>query len=1135
MHFLKLLTGLFLFLLSNTLLAQNAVYKKVTERISKTENPLQTLFLEFPGARKSSSPNPAGMLINAPVLNHVLKSRPELLSLSFPLADGSLKIVDVLWQEIHTNDFRIRTSENSIAETGKELFYRGVVRGVENSLVVLSFTDRGASGYISDETGDYQIVKTETEDIYRLQKPALSDKPMLCGTPDDSPLILRGVSEVTAIKSTGEMVGCRPVTIYFEADYTLYQRLGSVQATIDYVNLLFSRVAVVFENEGIDIRLSGIKVWEIPTPYNDLGYVRNDILFKFLNTLDQKEYNADLAHLLYGAEFGGVAFLNVLGGPYNAALSGVSGNEQHLDRDIKLVAHELGHNFGSFHTHSCAWPGGPIDGCAAPEGDCTGTGEIPADGGTIMSYCPVINLAKGFGPLPGAVIRKNMANFAGSKVIPVNLETQEASRSHARLSWEHPFINTAFTLEYKEQGANAWVTLNTKYNQVEIRGLKPSTTYDWRVKAVCSEYAVSTFKTSDQVDGCRPYFQTASCESGHLGIRSFSIDERKILFENQCSPDSYSFHMREETVFRPGKEYTFTIEYSLSGFYSAIWLDLNGNGQWEEEERLYLSDRQETLVNTGKIRIPENIRVGITTRMRIIIIPSYPPVSSCIINTWGEAQDYLVSIPDCEDQLSPPQNLHFSNSTGTTVDVNWEFHKNNLFKIDYRKNGSSEWIISYDSATRTRLKDLSPLTTYEVRVSTACSDYAYGKFTTTLSEYCGVTHSYKNRCTDPEILGIQRITFPGAGLDKTKNCMDSAYQLFDHREGNFQAGRSYEFTVTPYVSWYHVQLGIWIDLDGNGVFEDHERLFLGYKKFDERDINGVIHIPAGMTPLKKIRMRVIVNNSHSQAPCGEQTSGETMDFDVSVQPSCPNMRVDQFQALQPTACTEGLLSFATNIKNQETVRLRYLLDDRENATDLLVHNSLIELADMPGGHYTFVSAQYGDCTVSLDAGIRVNTPSVSFATADNTGPYLPGETIRLSGGGGVSYQWQGPGGYYSHFQNPDIYNASLTDAGKYTVMVTDKDKCLDQATTEVEVNPILSKEPDHRVSVYPNPVSETLTIKTSLKGQCQATLWSASGKQVKRITFTGDSHLKIDKLPPGVYTLKVQNEETETGIKVIIL
>lgn len=990
------------------------------------------------------------MRINTPVLNAVLKGRPELLSFLLPAADGKMKTIDLLRQEIHTDDFRVSTSRNGVAETAKGLHYRGIIRGAENSLVALSFTGEGVRGFVSDESGNYEIVETGEENIFRLLKTETDGRSLSCGTEDGPHAVLQGPAEILALKTGRENINCRPISIYFEADYTLYKNLGSVPSVTAYINHLFNQVAAIYENEGIEIRISEIKVWETPSPYNDLNNDRNIILSEFLLRMNEQTFNGDLAHLLYGAGFGGVAYVGVLGSPFRAALSGVTGNVNTYpvySSDVALVAHELGHNFGSLHTHSCFWPGGPIDGCMAPEGDCAFTAPVPEDGGTIMSYCMNINLAKGFGPLPGAVIRKHAADFTGSNVAPVNPEVLEISRSHVRLGWEHPFFNSNFIIEYKEQGSPDWITLNTRYNQVDIQGLKPSTAYEWRVKDVCSEYVFSTFHTSDQAPVCRPAFQVTNCEMRMSGIRSVSFDEKKIISESQCTPNGYSFHMRKETLFKPGREYNFQIDYSSSGGYFGIWMDLNGNGQWEEAERLFLSGLQETYTFTGKIRIPENARTGISTRLRIVITPSAPPANSCVNSTWGEAQDYLVTLADCGGEASPPQNLRFSNITPDRAEINWEFNKSDLFKVDYREAGKSEWKIIYSAVPHAVLNDLIPLTTYEIRVSTACSEYATGKFTTAVSDYCPVSFLYKNNCATTEVIGIQRITFPGTGLDKTKACTDSPYYLFANENIRLESGRKYNFTMTSYATNRYVQLSIWVDLNGNGSFESQERVFFDAKKFYEDHINGVIEIPEGISSVKKTRMRITVNNSHTQAPCGEQTMGETLDFEIGIRGACPEIPV----------------------------------------------------------------------------------------VATNTGPYFQGETIRLSAEGGILYEWEGPGNFSSSLRNPEIHHAGLNHAGTYTVTVTDEDDCQGRASTEVEVNPVLSKEPGHSVSVYPNPVSEILTIKTSLGGECTGTLWASSGTEIRRFIFTGHTSLKVKKMPPGVYILKVRNGETEISRKIIIL
>ncbi|MBL8015943.1 MAG: zinc-dependent metalloprotease [Ignavibacteria bacterium] len=121
-----------------------------------------------------------------------------------------------------------------------------------------------------------------------------------------------------------------------------------------------------------------------------------------------------LAHMITTRPggLGGVAWLNALcasvSSGYGYAFSDIDGTFNQLPTyswDCMVVAHETGHNFGSPHTHSCSWPGGPIDSCYAVEGGCY-SGPAIARVGTIMSYCHLNgSIALFFGPLPTELIR----------------------------------------------------------------------------------------------------------------------------------------------------------------------------------------------------------------------------------------------------------------------------------------------------------------------------------------------------------------------------------------------------------------------------------------------------------------------------------------------------------------------------------------------------------------------------------------------------------------------------------------------------------------------------------------------------------------------------------------------------------
>ena len=243
----------------------------------------------------------------------------------------------------------------------------------------------------------------------------------------------------------------------------MYLDHGSdVENVCEYVVALFNVVAIIYQNEGILINISEILIWETLDPYNALGSNSVGDWLNLFEELRQNNFNGDLAHLLTTQLGGGKAYIDQLCkqyqptsccaisykcpvqevpapqyNPCNLGPYGITGGLGTAapnpfpiySRDVKVVAHELGHNFGSRHTHALVW--GPnnnlaIDCCAgfvepAIVGcpvflDCCENYEIfldPATStnqGTIMSYCdgpndPGVDFSKGFGHYPGELIR----------------------------------------------------------------------------------------------------------------------------------------------------------------------------------------------------------------------------------------------------------------------------------------------------------------------------------------------------------------------------------------------------------------------------------------------------------------------------------------------------------------------------------------------------------------------------------------------------------------------------------------------------------------------------------------------------------------------------------------------------------
>ncbi len=300
--------------------------------------------------------------------------------------------------------------------------YRGIIKGDESTLVTLNLSSKSISGIISDRSGNIILQPTGGGDAISVFREA-SKNHNHNWTCDASQAWLQ--QDVPTEDHYDYKSGDNDtVSLYLEADYDLFVLNGSsVINTMNYLTGVMSEVAALYANENINIAIADVKIWSTPDPYTLSANDNSEtILTRFRSQLNG-QYDADLAHLISGSPYknGGIAYINSLCEKSRAyAYSNVYG--QYSDAtsyswDVHVIAHELGHNLGSYHTHDCVWgPNNdqPIDACA--NNDCGG--DIPALGGTIMSYCHQqdvgINFSLGFGPEPGDVIRSRVSECKGS-------------------------------------------------------------------------------------------------------------------------------------------------------------------------------------------------------------------------------------------------------------------------------------------------------------------------------------------------------------------------------------------------------------------------------------------------------------------------------------------------------------------------------------------------------------------------------------------------------------------------------------------------------------------------------------------------------------------------------------------------
>jgi Metallo-peptidase family M12/Putative metal-binding motif len=352
--------------------------------------------------------------IDQSIKDGLYKAYPQSLDLVVP---GKGSVVRMKSIQLFSKNFKITTDDKRVFYP--QSFYRVYQSIMDDEIHTLVLMADEVAFFYSDKNGNHELTRS-SNGIYKHTVSLIHlDEDTGCevieSRDDDR-------SNPSPTRST---FNNECVDVYFEIDNAQYNKTkGSnpaqyIQSTTNWLVSLVAQVNIQYNRVGIPLKISGVKIYTNLDPYS-VHTTSSSTLYAFADSMNRQGFNGRLAHLLVGRGIGGgVAFLNALCSNFsNTAVSGnlnagVTGYPSY-SWNVMVVAHELGHNFGSNHTHDCVWNGNntAIDGCQNPSG-CPDIPN-PAQGGTIMSYCHLqsvgINLALGFGPQPGTLIFNRFEN-----------------------------------------------------------------------------------------------------------------------------------------------------------------------------------------------------------------------------------------------------------------------------------------------------------------------------------------------------------------------------------------------------------------------------------------------------------------------------------------------------------------------------------------------------------------------------------------------------------------------------------------------------------------------------------------------------------------------------------------------------
>lgn len=345
-----------------------------------------------------------------------LLSRGRGVVRSFPLpergaVDLELEAFDVLAPAARL----VAVTDGVERDTPRPAFraFRGRVAGDPDSLVVLGFFDRRMAGFVRTWDAEFEVgpaawdaARPGADELRVRRVERDGPRPYDCDDALDAPSRLADPAAFPPAGADGARLdgltgrdapASAPLAIdgdtLLEANLAVdvtvefHDHIGSLAGTQDYVLNLLAQVSAIYESEvNTKILVGYLRVFtNEPDPYTD-GSTSTSTLLSDLRS----EWNAEMGgmqrtatHLFSVRPSGGagLAYVDVLcNQSYGYGVSTISAVGQSWEKD--LVAHEIGHNFASPHTH-CYVP--EIDQCATQSGCYQGT-VVPSVG-TIMSYC----------------------------------------------------------------------------------------------------------------------------------------------------------------------------------------------------------------------------------------------------------------------------------------------------------------------------------------------------------------------------------------------------------------------------------------------------------------------------------------------------------------------------------------------------------------------------------------------------------------------------------------------------------------------------------------------------------------------------------------------------------------------------
>lgn len=512
----------------------------------------------------------------------------------------------------------------------------------------------------------------------------------------------------------------------------------------------------------------------------------------------------------------------------------------------------------------------------------------------------------------------------------------------------------------------------------------------------------------------------------------------------------------------------------------------------------------------------------------------------------------------------PPANITASNITDTTVTITWDsVFVANSYILKYKLTSDTTWILDTTTTATVSLTNLVPCSPYDIEIQTLCDSSSTMFTASTFTSGCGpcTTLPYCSTSGDTQFEFIDAVVLNTINNTSGDN---NGYGDFTSFSTDLVMGQQYTITLTPGFQGqpYTEHFRVWIDYNQDGDFNDSNELVFA-PGGSNGSVSGSLTVPATAV-VGGTRMRVAMNyNNPVGNPCSGNLDGEAEDYCINIifaALTCDApINVDTL-SLTPTTAMISWVDTSSGASNFD-IRYRELGTMAWTSTTAASTSATLSgLQDCTTYEFEVSTICSNGLTSNYSAPFTFSTPCISCLPPTNLDT-IAVDTLAASlnftaADFAASYQVRYKEDQQTNWtvisiSSPYIALNGLIECGKYTLQA--RTICVNGDTsaysdafifrTSCSVNTLELPTSIDKLQLYPNPVSQVLTLDMTFEVATELTLqvYAISGQEVYSQLLTAQSGNQIIKIPTttwggsGTYILQLTTDDGVVHRKVMKL